>query len=211
MSRRAPFITLEGGEGAGKSTQIACLAKTLAIPGREILQTREPGGSAGAEAIRRLLVEGEPQRWDPLTEAMLFCAARRDHVHRTIRPALARGAWVLCDRFSDSTTAYQGMSLGADPERLAALIEMATDGLWPDLTIILDLPVDAGLARAAGRSGGETRYERMDRAVHERLRASFLAIAVAAPHRCLVIDAARPIDAVAADVSAAVIARFGPP
>ena len=171
------------------------------------MTTREPGGSPGAEQIRALLVSGEPDRWDKVTEALLLSAARRDHVTRLIEPALARGAWVLCDRFSDSTLAYQGFGHGADPAMIATLTAMATSGLVPDLTLILDLPVEAGLARAAGR-GGDDRFERMGTAFHERLRHGFLTIAASEPGRCVVIDAVQPLDSVQAAIRAAVESRW---
>ncbi|HEY3796735.1 MAG TPA: dTMP kinase [Caulobacteraceae bacterium] len=207
---RGRFITLEGGEGAGKSTQIARLAERLRGLGREVAATREPGGSAGAEAIRALLLTGETDRWSPVTETLLMYAARRDHIERTIAPALARGAWVVSDRFADSTRAYQGAGGGA-PEALIAALEAETLGeTRPDLTLILDLPVDVGLSRAIGRGGAELRFEAKGAAFHERLRARFLAIAAAEPARCAVIDAAGDPDAVEAAIWAAVQARLAP-
>jgi len=194
--RRGCFITLEGGEGGGKSTQARRLAEALERAGRAARLTREPGGSPGAEQIRGLLVNGEVQRWDPLTEALLHFAARREHVQKTILPALASGTWVISDRFADSTLAYQGFGHGVDRAAIADLYRICVGDLKPDLTLILDLPVDAGLARAAGRGGGEDRYERMDRGFHERIRAGFLEIARQEPKRCVVIDAARDADTV---------------
>ncbi len=189
VSADGKLITLEGGEGAGKSTQAARLAQSLADRGLTVVTTREPGGAPGSEVIRRLLVEGDPDRWDPETEALLHYAARREHLRSTIRPALERGDWVISDRFADSTMAYQGYghSLGRDwVERLHAV---ALGDFRPDLTLILDLPVADGLRRAGGRSGDETRYERMDGGFHERMRQGFLAIADAEPDRCVLIDA----------------------
>lgn len=183
------FITLEGGEGGGKSTQTRLLADFLGDRGKEVVLTREPGGSPGAEQIRSLLVDGDTHRWDATTEALLHFAARRDHLVNTVMPALERGAWVVCDRFADSTMAYQGYGHGLPREALARLYDFAVGALKPDLTLILDLPVETGLARAAGRGGGEDRYERMDRGFHERLRQGFLEIARAEPARCVVIDA----------------------
>lgn len=203
------FITLEGGEGAGKSTQAAHLAVALAGRGLSPLVTREPGGSAGAEAIRALLVEGEPDRWDAVTEALLLYAARRDHVRRTIAPALARGEWVICDRFADSTLAYQGYGHGLDRTVITSLHRLAIGELQPDLTVILDLPAAEGLARAAARPGAAARYERLDTAFHERLRQGFLEIARREPERCVVIDAAASVEAVAAAVLDAVGTRLG--
>lgn len=210
----ARFVTLEGGEGAGKSTQIRLLADTLTQAGIPVVTTREPGGSPGADAIRRLLVEGEPGRWDGETEALLHFAARRDHLVRTVWPALADGTWVLCDRFADSTLAYQGYGHGLDRSVIETLYRLAVGDFRPDLTLILDLPVEAGLARAAARHGAasgtvEDRYERMDRAFHERLRAGFLEIATQEPERCAVVDAARDADTVAADIRAIVADRLG--
>lgn len=198
------FITLEGGEGAGKSTQVRALSERLAAAGIDVLVTREPGGTSGAEAIRALLVTGDPDRWNAASEALLMNAARADHVARVVRPELAAGRWVICDRYADSTFAYQGGGKGADPAMLAALHDAATGGLWPDLTLLLDLPVAAGLARAASRAGGEARFEAHDAAFHERIRAAFLARAAAEPGRFKVIDAAAPADAVAAAIWEAV-------
>lgn len=204
---RGRFITFEGGEGAGKSTQLARLAARLRGAGREVVTTREPGGSPGAEEIRSLLVTGAAERWSPVTETLLMYAARRDHVERVIRPALGRGAVVLCDRFADSTRAYQGAGGGAGADFIADLERHVLDGLWPDLTLILDMPVEAGLARAAAR-GGEARFESKGEAFHDRLRQGFLSIAAQEPERCVVVDAARPIEAVETDVWSAVEARL---
>jgi len=205
------FITLEGGEGAGKTTQLRRLADALRADGHDVLSTREPGGSAGAEEIRALIVSGEPGRWDPVTEALLLYAARRDHLERTIRPALAAGRWVLCDRFADSTMAYQGYGHGLGRAAVEDLHRTAIGDFRPDLTLILDLPVETGLRRAAERAGqgtAEDRFERMGRAFHQRLRDGFLDIARQDPDRCRVIDADRDADAVAADLIAAVRDRF---
>ena len=205
------FITLEGGEGGGKSTQAHRLAASLEREAGEILLTREPGGSPGAEQIRGLLVDGEVHRWDAVTETFLHFAARRDHLVNTVQPALARGTWVISDRFADSTMAYQGYGHGVDRQAIAELYRICVGSLKPDLTLILDLPVEAGLARAAGRGGGEDRYERMDVAFHERLRQGFLEIARQDPARCVVIDAARSEDEVHAQIIAAVRARMALP
>ena len=213
---RGRFITLEGGEGAGKSTQIRLLSDALIACGKKVVLTREPGGSPGAEEIRGLLVSGETGRWGPVTEALLHTAARRDHLERTVWPALEAGHWVICDRFFDSTMAYQGYGHGLGPERIAALQTLALDGFKPDLTLIMDVPVEVGLRRAAVRAAGvtgaggnaEDRYERMDRDFHTRLRDGFLAIAAAEPDRCAVIDADRDMDAVAADLLAVVEQRL---
>lgn len=206
---RGRFITLEGGEGAGKSTQIRLLADALRAINIDVVTTREPGGSAAAEAVRDLLVNGEPGRWLPLSEAMLLSAARHDHVMRTIRPALAAGTWVLCDRFADSTMAYQGFGHGLDQDTLTALRDMAVAGTVPDLTVILDIDPAQGLARAAARRGGEDRYERMQLSFHEKLRAGFQAIAKAEPSRCALIDASAGVDLIQAAIRALLVDRLG--
>lgn len=202
------FITLEGGEGAGKSTQILRLKKWLESQGREVVATREPGGAPGAEMVRKLLVEGPAERWDGVTEALLHFAARRDHLRSTVWPALKRGAWVISDRFADSTMAYQGYGHGADRTMLGGLYDMAVGEFCPDLTLILDLPVEIGLARAASRRGIETRYESLPVAFHERVRAGFLDIAAIDPERCVVIDANRDIDTIATAIAEAVTSRL---
>lgn len=205
---RGRFITFEGGEGGGKSTQVRALAARLEDEGVEVVATREPGGSVGAESIRDLLVTGSADRWSPITETLLMYAARRDHIERVITPALARGAWVVCDRFADSTRAYQGAGGGADPALIAALESHVLGEVRPDLTLILDLPVAEGLRRAHKRSGDETRFESKGAAFHEKLRQGFLAIARAEPGRCVVIDAAQPVEAVAEAIWGAVSARL---
>jgi len=202
------LITLEGGEGAGKSTQARRLLDRLAQAGIDAIATREPGGSLGAEAIRALLVTGTADRWSAETETLLLYAARADHLQRTIRPALETGTWVVCDRFADSTRAYQGAAGGA-PEALIAGLEAAVVGAdRPDLTLMFDLPAEAGLARAQGRGGAEDRFEGKGLAFHRRLRERFLAIAQAEPERCAVIDAAAGIEAVAEAVWTAVKDRL---
>lgn len=188
MAERGRFVTIEGGEGAGKSTQVGLLVAALGRAGLAARATREPGGSPGAEAIRRLLLEGEGGRWDALSEALLFAAARHDHLIRLITPSLAAGTWVVCDRFADSTLAYQGYGHGLPLAEIAALNRLALGDAAPDLTVILDLPVEAGLARAALRSAAD-RFERLDHGFHERLRQGFRQIAAAAPNRCVLIDA----------------------
>ena len=204
------FITFEGGEGAGKSTHLRRLGEAMRAAGETVVLTREPGGSEGAEQIRRLLVGGATGRWDPVTEALLHYAARRDHVERTIRPALDAGSWVLCDRFADSTMAYQGYGLGLDRGWIRALHAQVLGDFGPSLTLILDLAAGEGLGRAAGRGGeAEDRYERMGLAFHERLRAGFLEMARSEPGRCVVIDASQPLDTVAAAVRRAVRERLG--
>lgn len=204
---RPAFVTLEGGEGSGKSTQAKLLADALAARGVASVLTREPGGSTEAEAIRALLVNGDPDRWDPMSEALLLFAARREHLRRTIRPALAAGRWVICDRFGDSTVAYQGYAHGLGAEVIDRLAAITVEGFAPDLTLILDLPVEVGLERAKGREPGrEDRFERMGAEFHRRLRDGFLDIARKDPGRCKVIDATRPIDAIHADILAQVLA-----
>ena len=206
---RGRFITFEGGEGTGKSTQVRRLVERLKVAGREAVATREPGGSPGAETIRDLLVRGEADRWSPVTETLLMYAARRDHIERVIRPALARGAWVICDRFADSTRAYQGVAGGADPALISALETFVLEEVRPDLTLVLDLPADLGLERAAVRAGVETRFESKGEAFHARLREAFLTIAAAEPQRCAVIDGAASVEAVGEAVWATVGARLG--
>lgn len=201
------FITLEGGEGAGKSTQARRLAAHLSAQGIPVLVTREPGGSAGAERIRGLLLDG--QGFDPVAEAMLMFAARREHVVATIRPALAAGMWVISDRFADSTRAYQCHGQGVPGEVYRRLAKLALEGLAPDLTLILDIAPEAGMARAASRGVAADRYERLDAGFHARVRAGFLAIAAAEPGRCAVVDAAGDAEAVFAGIRAAVSARLG--
>lgn len=190
------FITFEGGEGTGKTTQIKALCERLEAAGLEVVQTREPGGSPGAEAIRDLLVKGDTGRWHPSTEAQLHYAARNEHLERVIRPALERGAVVLCDRFSDSTMAYQGMVQGLGETRVKALDDLVVGTTQPDLTLVFDLDSRAGLARAATRAGDEDRYERMGTDFHRKLRDAFLQIAKDHPERCVVIDASGSIAAV---------------
>jgi dTMP kinase len=205
------FVTFEGGEGAGKSTQIRLLAEAMRVAGIDVVVTREPGGVNSAERIRALLVEGEPGAWLPPTEALLHFAARVEHVERVIKPSLAAGRWVLCDRFVDSTIAYQGHGHRV-PQRYLAQLQAATlQRFAPDLTIILDLPVEIGLARAALRLGIETRYELMDRAFHERVRRGYRRIARTAKRRCALVEAAGDIGSVAAAVRAVVRERLAVP
>jgi dTMP kinase len=201
------FITLEGGEGAGKSTQAKRLAAGLIERGHRVTLTREPGGAPGAEVIRNLLVTGETGRWTPLAETLLHFAAREEHLTHTIRPALKRGDWVICDRFVDSTFAYQGAAQGSQRETIAALSKIVIGADMPSLTLILDLPVDIGLSRAHKR-GGEDRYERMGATFHETLRQAFLSIAEAQPERCAIIDAARNEDEVARQIWHSVTSRL---
>jgi len=203
------FITLEGGEGAGKSTQIARLKNWLEGRGHRVTGTREPGGSPGAEMIRKLLVEGPVERWDGTTEALLHFAARREHLRSTVWPALKRGEWVVSDRFADSTLAYQGYGHGVDGKIFEQLYEVAAGAFRPDLTIILDLPIEIGLKRAAERRDAETRYESLPREFHARVRAGFLEIAAREPKRCVVIDATGAVEAIAQAIADAVSKRLG--
>jgi dTMP kinase len=209
LSARGHFITVEGGEGAGKSTQVKLLVAALERADIAAKATREPGGSPGAEAIRQLLIEGDSDRWDAAGEALLLYAARREHINRLILPALDTGSWVICDRFNDSTIAYQGYGRGVPLDQLAALQQFAIGDFAPDLTLILDLQVDEGFARAALRPRRADRFERLDRAFHERLRAGFQVIAAAEPGRCALIDATGSIDDVHRAIVATVAARIG--
>lgn len=202
-----PFLTFEGGEGAGKSTQLRLLAMRLRRHGIDPLETREPGGSPGAEAVRALLVEGPHDRWLPLSELYLFLAARADHVSRVVAPARAAGRWVLCDRYADSTRVYQGLAGGLGLELVDRLQEPAVAGHWPDLTILLDLPVEEGLARRA-RLGDNGRFEARDAAFHERVRAGFLELARREPKRFVVIPAQAPRETVAGRIWEEVRSRF---
>lgn len=207
LSRRGPFITFEGGDGVGKSTQIARLAARLREAGRDVVVTREPGGSTGAEDIRALLVNGPADRWSPLAEALLMYAARADHLSRTINPARARGAVVLCDRFSDSTMAYQGIAGALGRDVVERLDEIVVGGDGPTLTLVLDAPAYDGLKRAGAR-GGDSRFEAKGAAYQEKVRQAFLSIAEASPRRCVVIDATRRIDEVEATIAAVIRERL---
>lgn len=203
------FITLEGGEGCGKSTQSRLLAEWLRTKHIDVIQTREPGGTPGAEAIRALLLQGEAQKWDGITEVLLFTAARRDHVEKVIKPAMARGAWVVCDRFADSTMAYQGYGHGLDKNMVTTLYKAAIGDFAPDLTLVLDMDVATGLERARHVTGrDQDRFENMDIKFHERLREGFLAIAKAEPKRCAVVDARGTVDEVQAQLRKIVSGRL---
>lgn len=207
MSAPSLFITLEGIDGSGKSTQARRLADSLRAQGREVVLTREPGGSPGAEEIRALLLEGAPDRWSPETEILLFTAARRDHLERTIAPALERGAIVICDRFADSTRMYQGLR-GDDLRALVDRLHSLMIGREPDLTLLIDIDPQTGLGRALARKGGEDRFEGFGADLQARLRQGFLDLARAEPDRFAVIDGGRDADAVAADVLAVVTSRL---
>jgi dTMP kinase len=197
---RGGFISFEGIDGSGKSTQARLLATHLQEQGHDIVLTREPGGSPGAEEIRKLVLEGPPDRWSAETEILLFTAARRDHLERTIRPALAAGKIVICDRFADSTRMYQGLR-GAGLRRMVDSLHDLMIGQEPDLTLLIDMDPAIGLARAIGRNGGEERFESFGQAMQDRMRAGFLDLARAAPDRIRVVDGARPQDDVTADVT----------
>jgi dTMP kinase len=212
------FITLEGGEGGGKTTQAALLAQALRKAGFNVLLTREPGGTPRAEAIREVLLSGEAKRFGQLAEAVLFYAARESHLELSIRPALESGTWVVCDRFSDSTRAYQGAAGGLSRSVIEVLENTVVGATRPDLTLIFDVTPEAGLQRAAERQGKSTasgqneaeldRFEGMNLAFHRSLRDEFLAIAKAEPARCRVIDASRSVQAVADEVWSLVRKRF---
>ncbi|MCA0928853.1 dTMP kinase [Ruegeria profundi] len=207
MTKSGLFLTFEGIDGSGKSSQASMLADRLRDMGHEVVLTREPGGSAGAEEIRRLVLEGDPDRWSAETELLLFTAARRDHLERTIEPALAAGKVVICDRFADSTRMYQGMSRG----NLRALVDQLHALMIrrePDLTILIDMDPQTGLARAKGRQGTEERFEDFGLDLQQKMRDGFLALADEFPDRFRVIDGNRDMDSVAQDVTDIVLKAF---
>ncbi|MEH6631813.1 MAG: dTMP kinase [Halopseudomonas aestusnigri] len=206
---RGIFISLEGGEGAGKSTQIKHLSKYLTDNGLSNIQTREPGGTPGAEKIRDLLVRGDVSLWTPKTEALLMFASRQEHVEKVIKPALTAGKWVICDRFADSSVAYQGIGHGLGMDSIESLHQWVLGDFKPDLTLILDLPVSVGLERTLAHSVGENRFEDMDVSFHERMREGFLSIANSYPERCTVIDATQSENEVAEDILENVMGKFG--
>ncbi len=201
------FISFEGGDGTGKSTQIKILSERLCAAGREVIETREPGGSDGGEAIRALIVMGAKDRWSPLTEALLMYAARRDHLERTILPALERGAVVISDRFADSSMAYQGVAGGAGVDNLKALHALVVGPHDPHLTLILDVPAEDGLRRADA-SKGETRFEDKGADFQRQVRQAYLDIAKAEPERCVVVDARGSVETVAGRIVEAVKQRL---
>jgi dTMP kinase len=206
------FITFEGGEGSGKSTQAGILANRLARAGRKVFATREPGGSPAAEEIREVLLAGQVWQFGPFAEALMFSVARADHVENAIGQALLEGKWVVCDRFLDSTRAYQGATAGVPRGLINALERLTVGGLMPDITFILDIPPEEGLARAVERRSGAApdRFESQEVMLHERVRRAFLDIAEEEPERCVVIDARQPEAMVAEDVWEVVLQRLSP-
>ena len=209
ISNIGRFITFEGGEGAGKSTQVNLLCKRLAHFGIKTLATREPGGSQGAEEIREVLVNGNTNKFLPLTEALLHNAARHEHIQRTILPAINNGIWVICDRFSDSTFAYQGFGLSLKKSALEALNLLSVGTMKPDLTFIIDIPVSQGLGRANNREDNTSRYEKMDLLFHERLRQGFLSIAAGESSRCKVVNGSLDLETVENTVWRLLQDKFG--
>ena len=198
MIKKGRFITFEGGEGVGKSTQVKILADKLSAAGIDVILTREPGGSLGAEEIRDLLVKGSTDKFSPMTEALLHNAARAEHLTKTIKPAINVGKWVLSDRYADSTIAYQGHGQGVDMKTLLSIHSFATGNFWPDLTIILDgNELERAAAREDEKFDKEDRYERMGKSFHDKLRESFLKIANNNPERCKVVSAAGTVEDVA--------------
>ncbi|MGD8879577.1 MAG: dTMP kinase [Methyloceanibacter sp.] len=206
------FITFEGGEGAGKSTQVGILADRLSRSGRPVFVTREPGGSPAAEEIREVLLSGQAAQFGPLAESVLFAVARGDHIDNAIRVALQQGQWVICDRFIDSTRAYQGATAGVPRGLINALEKITVGALLPDVTFVLDIPVEEGLARVAARAEGQEldRFESQELMTHERIRRGFLDIAEEEPSRCAVVDASQPEAMVAEDVWETVLQRLNP-
>lgn len=213
MAKRGVFITLEGGDGTGKSTQVKLLQQALASAGVDAIATREPGGTDQAEKIRNLILQGSSGSFDPLTEALLMFASRREHIVGKIQPTLDNGQWVISDRFADSTRAFQGYGMGLPMETIEALYKMVADSLVPDLTFIFDIDPEVGLARSMKRltqaASGEDRYERMGLAFHKRLRQGFLDIAGKNPERCVIIDASQSVEAVQAQLLKTISHRFG--
>lgn len=207
MTRAGLFLTFEGIDGSGKSTQARMLADHLRDSGHEVVLTREPGGSPGAEEIRSLVLEGDPERWSAETEILLFTAARRDHLERTIEPALKAGKVVICDRFADSTRMYQGLSRG-DLRGIVDKLHSLMIGREPDMTLLIDMDPETGLSRAKGRQGTEERFEDFGPALQQKMRAGFLALATEFSERFRVVDGNRDMDSVAQDVTEIVTAAL---
>lgn len=201
------FISFEGGEGGGKTTQLSRLAGLLKSKDIDLLETREPGGTPQGELLRDLLVRGEIDRWQPMSELLMMNAARVEHVHQVIAPALAAGKWVLCDRFVDSSYAYQGIAGGLGMKVVQDLHTLTLDGILPDLTVLLDLPTEAGLERAAKR-GGDARFEKKGTEFHQKLRDGFLKLAADSPERYVKVDASQSFDVVWKSIEAEVVSRF---
>lgn len=213
MTKRGVFITFEGGDGTGKSTQAKLLQQSFSAAGMDTILTREPGGTPQAERIRDLLLQRDSGAFDPLTEALLMFASRREHIVNKILPALEKGQWVISDRFADSTRAFQGAGMGLDAEKIEKLYHLVAGDFQPDLTLIFDLDPEVGLARstkkAADTKTTEDRYERMGLAFHQRLREGFLQIAKKFPTRCVIIDAGQDTQTVHQQVLQVVEARLG--
>lgn len=207
MTKSGVFLTFEGIDGSGKSTQARTLAEYLHNAGHDVVLTREPGGSPGAEEIRSLVLQGDPDRWSAETEILLFTAARRDHLERTIQPALDAGKVVICDRFADSTRMYQGLSRG-DLRGLVDQLHALMIGREPDMTLLIDMDPDTGLSRAKGRQGTEERFEDFGPALQRKMRAGFLALADEFPNRFRIVDGNRDMDSVAQDVAEIVTAAL---
>jgi dTMP kinase len=207
VTQRGLFLTVEGIDGSGKSTQARMLAEHLRETGRDVILTREPGGSAGAEEIRSLVLEGDPDRWSAETEILLFTAARRDHLERTIEPALTAGKVVICDRFADSTRMYQGLSRG-DLRGLVDQLHSLMIKREPDMTVLIDMDPHTGLSRAKGRQGAEERFEDFGPALQRKMRAGFLALAEEFSDRFRIVDGNRDMDSVARDVTKIVTAAL---
>lgn len=209
MTTRGRFISFEGGEGVGKSTQIKALADYLKTKDIPVLITREPGGTEGGELIRNLVLEGSTDRWDPMAELLLIYAARRDHVVRVVKPAMARGEWVLCDRYADSSIVYQGVVRGLGGETVRRLHRLSLGNFWPDLTILLDMDANAGLGRADLRDADASyRFERMGVEFHKKVRQAFLNLAKDDKNRYAIVNAAEEIEDVSANIFASVDARL---
>ncbi len=208
LSKNAKFITFEGGEGSGKTTQIKLLAKWLENNDIDVIVTREPGGSKSAEELRDILLTGDVDKWDGISELLLLYAGRHDHVERLIKPALANGTWVLCDRFSDSTMAYQGYGHQLGSEIINAVDKIALGDFIPDLSLFLDIPVEIGIKRAIDRRGNEIRYETMDIEFHNKLREGYMQIAKDDQYRCVVIDANRRIEEINDNIKTIINNKF---